>query len=172
MASKEDQEDNTEDEEIMVDSAIRLSLQTAVSNGAGTSSGRTSGPSPAAVLRAAAAERRLARNKRALARAIEKVNEEEDVKDEDEAMLDSDSQSVLSLSGSESEEEPLAKATKKKPVTVRSKAVFSSFQELRELRKNALELRKELKKEERALMAKLGRRLTPVRFHFLALERP
>jgi DNA repair protein RAD16 len=160
VASEED-EDDSEDEEIMLDAAVRLSLQTIATNGASTSSGRTLGPSPAAALRAAAAERRLARNQKALALATE-------YDDDDADASDSDSRSVTSMS----DEEPLAKKVKKpkKQTTARSKAVVTTLQDLRQRRKRALDLKKELKKEERELMAKLGRRLTHVSAYYDFLD--
>lgn len=154
------EEDNSEDEEIMVDAAVRLSLQTAISNGVGTSSGRQTGPSPAAVLRAEAAEQRLAHRKM-LAQYDEDIDEEDE--EDDDYASNSDPPSVTSPASSESEEEPLAKKGKK-AVKVRSKAVLSSLEDLRKLRKQTLAQKRELKKEERALAAKLGRRLTPVLF--------
>ncbi|KAF9449564.1 hypothetical protein P691DRAFT_812231 [Macrolepiota fuliginosa MF-IS2] len=148
----------------MVDAAVRLSLQTAASFGASTSSGRISAPNTDAVLRAAAAERRLARNGRAFARALlEATNEGNEDQDEDNDASYSGSQSVLSSSDSESEEEPLVDVTttkKKKSVTVRSRAQFSSLAELKKQGKQTPDLKKALKKEERALALKLGRRLT------------
>ncbi len=153
MASEED---NSEDEEIMVDAAVRLSLQAAVPNGAGASSGLTSGPSRAALIRAAAAEKRLARNNKLLNQISEDIDNEDD-----DDYSDSDSQSITSISDKESEEEPLSKKEKKK-AKVRSKAVISSLGDLRQHKKRELELKRALKKEERALAAKLGRRLTPV----------
>ncbi|KAF5364376.1 hypothetical protein D9756_000893 [Leucocoprinus leucothites] len=174
VASEEDGEDHSEDEEIMLDAAVRLSLQSPATNGASTSSGRTSGPSAAAILRAAAAERRLARNSRALALAIEDVFDEENEADADENVDSSESDSRMS--DSESDEEPLAKKAKKpkaakKPTALRSKAVVATFADLRQRKRQVSEVKKELKKEEKALAHKLGRRLTYAEKATIALYR-
>lgn len=144
----------------MLDAAVRLSLHSAATNGASTSSGRTSRPSAAAVLRATAVERRLARNNKASSLSIEGVLEGENEEDEEVDSSESDSR----MSGSESDEEPLAKKAKigKKPTAFNSKAVVTISADLRQHKRSPLDIRRELRKEEKELMVKLGRRLTNV----------
>jgi DNA repair protein RAD16 len=162
VLSDEDEEDDTDDEEIMVDAAVRLSLQVPNTNGASTSSGRSSGPNADAVLRAVAAERRLARNKKALVRAIEEANEDYEEDQYGVAASDSDSQDVISSFDSESNEEPLAKKKANKSTVARSKVQVMTIADMRQHKNEAALVRRELKREQRALMAKLGRRLTYV----------
>lgn len=160
MASED--EDDSEDEEIMVDAAVRLSLQAVTQNNASTSSSRTHGPSAAAMLRAATAEKRIARNQRALTRAITAAHADDESEKGENAWA-SESESARSSSGSESDEEPLAKKTQRKVTVEKSGTEFPSLKKVRlDNRNKSLEIRRELKKEERALMVKLGRRLTYV----------
>lgn len=148
---------DTEDEEIMVDAAIRSSLQTASDRVAGPSTRKVAGVSSAAMRRALAAERRLAL-----------MSAEVDC--EFETPWDSPSDQSTS-----SEEEPLAasfkskgkagsRATKKvTPLSEDSKKIMT-MSELRTARKEErmalLSARRANKKAERALISKLGRRLT------------
>lgn len=142
-----------EDEEIMLDAAVRASLQEVTANGASSSSGRPSGASPAAMLRAAAAERRLAR---------------QTVVDVDDYQMDSEVE-VSEVNGSSSDEEPLSAVAKRKgksPSKVRAKTKVVTVAEMkkrqRETRRTSLKQRRADKAEERALVKKLGRRLTHV----------
>lgn len=161
MASEED---DTEDEEIMVDAAVQLSLQDARQNNASTSSARAPRPSAAAVSRAAAAEKRIVRSQKALTRAIIAAADSDS---EDENVVYSLSESEVSSSGSESEEAPLLQ---KKAVKPSAKTVHMTFKEMKENRKQYLAERRELRKEQKALALKLGRNLTYVCFCVLSLQ--
>jgi len=143
----------------MLDAAVRLSLQSAATNGASTSSGHTSRLNAAAVLRATAAERRLARNSKASSLSIEDVFEGGTEEDKEVDSSESDSR----MSSSESDKEPLAKKAKttKKSTALSSKTV-TTLAEIHKHKTQALNIRKELRKEEKELMLKLGRRLTNV----------
>jgi DNA repair protein RAD16 len=148
---------DADDEEIMVDAAIRSSLQTASERIAGPLSRKAGGPSAASMLRAVAAERRLAR-----------MNAE--VEFEFETPWHSLSDESVS-----SEEEPLAASPKGKgkvvsiptkkvsPLSDNSKRTMT-MSELRAARKKARSAfwsaRRANKKGERALITKLGRKLT------------
>lgn len=149
--------DDSEAEELMVDAAVNISLQSARINSTTASSSRTQliSPNPAAVLRAEAAERRLAL-------AI----------DEDYAM---DVEAATASESDSEDEQPLLKKGKKnaniklKIVTVQDTSVVKHMtaSQLRkhraEQRRQANVARKQNKKEEQALMRELGRRLTYVR---------
>ncbi|EPQ59717.1 hypothetical protein GLOTRDRAFT_71378 [Gloeophyllum trabeum ATCC 11539] len=143
-------EDASEDETILMDEAVRQSLQDASNEtGAGTSSGARAG-NPKAALLAAAAERRLAASK------IEDVPE-----------YNSDA-----LDGLSEEEEPLSKVKGKKKATKKSAKKKTSdfvanfmtmddlYAERREARRRAKAERNVLKVEENKLRSKLGRKLT------------
>jgi len=147
----------------MLDAAVRLSLKSAATNGASTSSGHSSRLNVAAVLRAAAAERRLARNSKTSSLSIEDVFEGETEEDEEVDSSESDSESDSRMSGSESDEEPLAKKAKttKKSTAFSSKTITTPADIFRHKRQ-ALSIRRELRREEKQLMLKLGRRLTNV----------
>lgn len=148
---------DTEAEEIMVDAAIRCSLQTASERTAGPSSRRVATPSAASILRAVAAERRLAH-----------MNMQ--VEFEFETPWDS-----LSDQLSSSEEEPLMASSKGKgkvvsrptkkviPLSDHTKRTMT-MSDLRAAQKESraafLSARRANKKEERALISKLGRKLT------------
>ncbi|CDO74187.1 Glycosyltransferase Family 2 protein [Trametes cinnabarina] len=153
-----------DDEEVMVDAAVRESLQTArqdaehaaglSSAGAGSSKARPP-TNKAAALRAAAAERRLARAS------------EVDVID-----LTSDFEALSSES--DSEEEPLSKGKEKQA----AKAKAAKSMTLTELRKARREERKEARlrrnataTEEAKLREELGRRLTYAEKATIALRR-
>ncbi|KAF8803919.1 hypothetical protein BYT27DRAFT_7195263 [Phlegmacium glaucopus] len=152
---------DVEDEEIMVDAAIRSSLQTASENIVGSSSKRVAGLNAASLRAAVAAERRLAR-----------MNAEFE--------FETPSASQSDESSSE-EEEPLATSSKgkgkgvvPKPTKKRSKGIMT-MSKLRAARKEErsafLLARRAMKKEERALATKLGRRLTHAEKTSLALHR-
>ncbi|KAJ3505689.1 hypothetical protein NLJ89_g7288 [Agrocybe chaxingu] len=151
-------DDSEQDEEIMLDAAVRLSLQTLSQNGASSSSNRINGADTAAVLRAAAAERRLARNSKF------------DVDD----FVDYDTED---LDASSSEDEPLSKGKgKAKPAKVSSSVkksmTISKLNRARRQERRAFSAaRKENKKEERALVLKLGRSLTHAEKTTVALHR-
>lgn len=148
---------DTEDEEIMVDAAIRSSLQTTSERVAGPSSRKVAAVSAAAMRRALAAERRLAL-----------MNTE--VEFEFETPWD-----FLSDQSASSEEEPLAASSKSKgkvapratkkatPLSEDLKKIMT-MSELRRTQKEARmalsSARRANKKAERALVSKLGRRLT------------
>lgn len=150
---------DVEDEEIMVDAAIRSSLQTASERVAGPSSRKVAALSAAAMRRALAAESRLA-----LSNA--------EVEFEFETPWDNPSDQSAS-----SEEEPLAASSKSKgkvapratkkvtPLSEDSKKIMT-MSELRIAQKEARmalsSARRANKRAERALISKLGRRLTHV----------
>lgn len=158
LDSDQDLEDENDDE-IMLDAAIRESLQTArfdgaASNGAGPSSRPIASSNPAAALRAAAAERRLARANKAI-----------NVNDLDYALLnESEAKST--------DDEALfnIRAKKKKTATIRdtTSTKFMSISERRKLNREKRKFdkaanRRGTKKEELAMMKELGRPLTLVR---------
>lgn len=137
--------DSEEDDEIMLDAAVRESLETASSKVA-SSSKRATGPSREAIKRAEAAERRIARQQQL-------VSESEDF---DSEGLDASS-----------EDEPLAATTAKGKKASKSGSSRMTQSELRKLareRRSAnLTAKQAIKKEERAEVKRLGRRLTHVR---------
>lgn len=155
------------DDEIMLDAAIRESLQTArldnpSCNGAGSSSRASASSNPAAALRAAAAERRLAR-----------ANQTRDIDDCGVLELNT----LGSDAQSSSDEELLSKAKGKGKAKMPKKLAtvydttsnkFMSISQRRKLnreqRKLAAASRRGNRKEELAMMKLLGRKLTYVRF--------
>jgi DNA repair protein RAD16 len=161
----EDLFNDESDDEIMLDAAIQESLQTArldiaAHNGTSSSSRQAMSSNPAASLRAAAAERRLAHSNQAI-----DVDDFEDT----EFSLDSD---VLSSS----DEPQLKTKGKGKSATVRdtTSIKFMSISERRKLnreqRRLATASRKANKKEELAMVKLLGRRLTYVHFMCFAFS--
>ncbi|KAF9551556.1 hypothetical protein CPC08DRAFT_647581 [Agrocybe pediades] len=135
-----------------------MSLQTNIeTNGAGPSSGiRANGPSEAALRSAAAAERRLAR--------LGKNTVVEDVIDSDRSDTES------------SDEEPLSKGKSVKKVTITSSTkkpmtMAEMRQVNRQRRQAAAAERRARKQEERAMIRKLGRRLTHAERTTLALQK-
>ena len=175
LITDEDFFNNDSDEEVMLDAAIHESLQTArldnaSRNGVSSSSRASVSSNPAAVLRAAAAERRLAR-----------ANQVIDV--DDFQVIDVDELSTLTESDaqSSSDEEALSKAkgkgkskTPKKSATVYDtiSIKFMSITQRRKLnreqRKLAAASRRENRKEELAMIKQLGRPLTHVRLKISA----
>lgn len=161
----EDEDEDEADEELMVDAAVRMSLQMAnmSSNLAGSSSTQLAAPSIAAVLRAAAAERRLARGNKGV--------------DVDDSHMDMDDGDDIDASSSESDDEPLVKRGKGKgkalagkasrKVTLRDTSI-PTHMTMRNWKKEQRRLlsaaRRQNKKEELALMKELGRRLTHVSY--------
>jgi len=140
------------DEKAMLATAVRLSLQTAAqTNGAGPSSDRVSGLSPAVRRRAVAAERRLPAGR---SNAFE-CSTSEDLED---------------LSDASSEKYPLQSRTKmaeKKKVAASADGKvdisYPDFMATQKKKRTAfLSARLANKKEERALMKKLRRKLTHV----------
>ena len=148
---------DTDDEELMVGAAVQQSLQSAredqertaglTSAGAASSKARPSPTKAAAALRAAAAERRLARSSQP--EVIDLVSDSEEVS-----------------FASESEEEPLSKAKGKQAAKPRTKTKTMTLKELRELRKEerrqARARRNGTASEEAAMRKQLGRKLTYV----------
>ncbi|KAH9483020.1 ATP-dependent helicase rhp16 [Psilocybe cubensis] len=158
-----------EDEEIMIDDAVRLSLQTSQANGAGSSSNRVAGPSPAAMLRAAAAERRLARQREA--ETVENFQELDsddldEFSSEDEPLAD-----ILSSEGKGKGKE-LFTSTPTRMISSKKSMTLSELKKLAKERRSAFRnARIANKKEERALVKELGRRLTHAERTSLALRR-
>ncbi|KAH9853400.1 SNF2 family N-terminal domain-containing protein [Lenzites betulinus] len=149
-----------EDEEVVLDTAVRESLQTAREEqeraagltSAGASSSKPRSPTnKAAALRAAAAERRLAGR-------------------EQSEVIDLVSESDALLSEGESEEEPLAKGKGKQVAKSRTKKIMT-LAELREERKKARARRNATSVEEAAMRKELGRRLTYAEKSTVALHK-
>ena len=157
-----DEEQDKEDQEIMLDAAVRLSLQTASPNGAGSSSKRAAGPNPAAILRAAAAERRLAMTHRA-ANDAEFNSDDLDGIEIDEDGSSSDEE-ALSKGKGKATAKPTKKIVPMSTTSENSMTISEMRQSQRAARKAFLSARRANKKEERALITKLGRRLTHVCF--------
>ncbi|KAI0772507.1 SNF2 family N-terminal domain-containing protein [Trametes elegans] len=157
------EEDFDEDDEaVMIDGAVRQSLQTAreeqdrasglISAGAGSSKSRPP-TNKAAARRAAAAERRLAREK-----TIEVID----------LTSESGAPSVLS----ESEDEPLATKGKGKQVARPKKMTLSEMRAaIKEERKQARLRRNASAVEEAKMRQKLGRRLTHAEKATIALRK-
>jgi len=143
--------DESEAEAVMLDAAIRMSLETN-RNTAGSSASKLLSPNPDAVLRAAAAERRLNR-----------VNDVDDYpmsNDDDASLSESEDDVPLSQKGKgakKSKKGVTVYDTKKKHMTL---AQMRKVKREERLQNNAE--RKALKAAERALRAELGRPLTYV----------
>ena len=153
----DDGSSNEEDEAIMLDAAIRESLQSVRldRNGGASSSKPNASTTNAAALRAAAAEKRLAR-----------VNQSTDVDDFQMAFrTDSEAES--------SEEEPSegkgkAKAKKTSKIVKIRDTTSTKFMSMAEMKKQRAQNRKDAllaKKEEREMRKQLGRKLTRVNHH-------
>ena len=146
---------NEEDEAIMLDAAVRESLQTVDIGVASSSSKRITGPSREAQLRAAAAERRLKRRNKAI--------DVDDYAESDalDASDSSDEEPLMNISQGKGQTSP-----KSKTVSAAGPPKIMTVAEMkrarRERRLASLAGRKANKVEEKALMKKLGRRLTHV----------
>ncbi|KAF9480838.1 hypothetical protein BDN70DRAFT_877162 [Pholiota conissans] len=162
----DDEPMNEEDEEIMLDAAVRISLQETTANGASSSTGR-SGPSPAAMLRAAAAERRLA-HKNAVDVDDYQMASEASASEDDEGSSDEEPLQAVVTKGKGKAKAKAKAPAKSKPKTM---TVAEMKRARREERKIALEGRRANKAEERELVKKLGRRLTHAERTSLALRR-
>lgn len=146
---------NEEDEAIMLDAAVRESLQTADTGVASSSSNRINGPSREAQLRAAAAERRLKRRNKAI--------DVDDYAESDalDASDSSDEEPLMNSSQGKSKTSPKGKTVSAVgPPKVMTVAEMKRAR--RERRQASLAGRNANKIEEKALMKKLGRRLTHV----------
>ena len=157
--SDRDEDSMDDDEDVMVNAAIQMSLQITRPSHASSSSNNLISPNPVVALRAAATERRLTRAQKTV-----------DADDFEMAVGSDDA------SASDSEEEPLSKKGKgsfkgnptKKAVTVRDTSSIKAMTmtELRRMRRDERQRvtaeRRKNKKEELALMKQLGRRLTYV----------
>lgn len=168
----DDHMSDVDDEELMMNAAIRLSLQTAhldATQSTGASSSRplpSLSSSPAAALRAAAAERRLAQAKK-------EIIDVDDLSDFDDAISSDLSDEPLQKGKGKSKakggKKVATKSKASKAVTVRdtSKPTHMTVAEHRrsrlEARRLATAAKRANKQEELALMRKLGRRLTYVR---------
>jgi DNA repair protein RAD16 len=160
-------EDEEEDEEIMVDAAVLLSLQTMSANGAGTSD-CVAGSSPAAILRAAAAERRLARRNQMVEIGDSiafKTSGALDVYDDDPASSVSSDEEPLS----KGKLKPSAKPTKQ--ISAMKKRTMTDAEKRKVERTAYLSSRRANKAKERDLIRKLGRRLTHVSTGFPILSK-
>lgn len=150
-------EDDHEAEALMLDAAIRMSFETN-RNVASSSATQIVSPNPAAVLRAAAAERRVTR-----------ANKDIDVDDypmggnDDAWSSDADSDLPLSKKGKKG---PTKNGKKGVTVHDTTKKKHMTLAELRKAKKEDRRkfntARKELKAEEQALRKELGRALTYV----------
>lgn len=146
-----------EDEEIMLDAAVRESLQTVEPNGAGSSSSNSiNGPSAAARLRAAAAERRLARKNKTI--DVDDYEEAQSSGCELNAFSSSDEEPLINSFRSKGQGEAMSQTTS--PPKIMTVADLKRAR--REARQASRMGRNANKKEERALMKKLGRKLTHV----------
>lgn len=160
-------EDEEEDEEIMVDAAVLMSLQTVSANGVGTS-GCVAGPSPAAILRAVATERRLARRNQMV-----EVGDSITFKNSGALDIDDDDPASDISSG----EEPLLKGKLKssakptKQISAMKKRTLTDAEKRKVERTAYLSSRRANKAKERDLIRKLGRRLTHVSTGFLTLSK-
>ena len=162
-------DEDSAQEEIMLDAAVRMSLQTAAQNGAGPSSGRVTGSKSVAVKYAAAAERRLATGMRAMTDA----KDDEDMSD----LSDISSEEVEPSSKGKGKTKKVVPRAPKGPMgaltwaTWEAANVTISFTEWKakqkNLRKGLLAARRANKAEERAMIKKLGRRLTHVSRFFV-----
>ncbi|KAJ7047850.1 SNF2 family N-terminal domain-containing protein [Mycena alexandri] len=163
MPSHDDLEADDVEDEIMLDAAIRLSLQRP--NVGSSSSSKLVSANPDAVLRARAAEARFAAAKRGV----------DDVVDDSQMLVDDDlesRESDLSTPPDSGDDEPLAegsasctKAAGKKKTTVRSAPKKpTTLKELRKRRREARQAaqlaRRPYHLEEQALRKELGRKLT------------
>ncbi|KAJ7087303.1 DNA repair protein rad16 [Mycena belliarum] len=155
--------EDIDDEDIMVDAAINMSLQGP--NVASSSSSRLVSTNPHALLRARAAEARFAAAKRGVDDTV------------DDSQMDVDASDLSSAPDSD-EDLPKGKTAGskgKKKVTVRSTSKKMTMRELREQRREA-RLRAKLAKrenhlEEAALKKKLGRKLTYAEKSTIALHK-
>ncbi|KAJ7590563.1 SNF2 family N-terminal domain-containing protein [Mycena floridula] len=164
-----DEDMDVDDEDIMMDAAIQLSLlqgRRGSSQASGSSRPTAISPNPLAALRAAAAEKRIAR-----------ANKSIDIEDVDIALS----------SDEDSDSEPIAKKTKgkgkgKAPAKTKAKGktpdVVSTIMTIAEMRRQKKEARSKLlaerqeaKKEEMALRLKLGRKLTHAEKTTIALHK-
>ena len=154
-------------EEIMLDAAVRMSLQTAAqSNGAGPSSGRVTGSNSVAVQCAAAVERRLATGMRAMADAEddEDLSELSDISSE-EVQVPSKGKGKAKKVAPKGRMGPLSWAAWQAANVTMSFADWKAKQ--KNLVKELLAARRANKAEERAMINKLGRRLTHVSRFFI-----
>lgn len=154
---KAEEPDSEEDEALMLSVAVQSSLETARRNAPSSSSARVTSVNPAAILRAAAAERRLA-----LANAAVEIDVNDYPMTDDDPMSGSDADVPLfkPVKGK--------KANKKKQAEVRdtSKPKHMTMAQLRKQKREARQRAKleqnQYKAEENALKKKLGRKLTNV----------
>jgi DNA repair protein RAD16 len=163
LSSPELDDDEEADEELMVDAAIQMSLQTArldgsSSGGAGPSSRPKISASRAA---AAAAERRLAHSKKGV-----------DELESDAAVFETESEAMSSESEPLFEGKGKGKKKKNQSAQIRDTSAATSMtimemkKKRREDRRRALVERQANKTEERASAKKLGRKLTWVCVNF------
>jgi len=159
-------EDEDRDEEIMVDAAVLMSLRTVSANGVGTSS-HVTGPSFAAALRAAAAERRIASRYQTLYVGDSMAFENAVLDDSDDDLA----------SATSSNEEPLAKgklrqtANPTKMITASKKKTMTNALRRKTERTMYLSSRRVNEAEKRDLVRKLGRKLTYVSTRISTLSR-
>jgi len=157
-------DEDEEAEEIMLDAAVRMSLQTAARNNrAGPSFERVTGPSSVAVKCAANAERRLAISTRPMA------DDEDDEDLSDLSDISSEEVQVSSKGNGKVKKAPDVPKGRLGPLTWaawQAANVSMSFAEWKArqkiLFKDLLAARRANKAEERAMIRKLGRRLTHV----------
>lgn len=167
VASEEEFDDedanSSDDEATMMQAAIEMSLQTSSPDVASSSSKKLVSANPAAILRAAAAERRLGLAKKGL-NTVDDFGMEVD--DDSDHNRPSDSENEVPLS--RKRKAPSKGKSTKKAVTIRKTSKkHMTMPEMRlsrrEERQRANAEKRESKKEEMALRKKLGRKLTAVR---------
>ncbi|KAH6896485.1 DNA repair protein rad16 [Coprinopsis sp. MPI-PUGE-AT-0042] len=165
-----DSEADEEDDEIMLEAGLRESLQISSSNGRNgesSSSGARRGPGGAAELAAAAAERRIANKQKAVTLDAEEFMMGSDSDEEDGLALDSGSGSDSDAKG-KGKAEPTWGATE---ATVKKSMTLADLRRAKKIERDAkAQLKRYLKKKERALAQVLGRPLSHSEKNSLALQ--
>jgi DNA repair protein RAD16 len=175
LITDEDFFNNDSDEEIMLDAAIHESLQTArldnaSRNGVSSSSRASVSSNPAAVLRAAAAERRLARANQVIDVDDFQVIDVDELSTltESDAQSSSDEEALSKVKGKGKSKAPKKSATVYDTTSTKFMSITQRRKLNREQRKLAAASRRENRKEELAMIKQLGRPLTHVRLKISA----
>ncbi|KAF7297296.1 ATP-dependent helicase rhp16 [Mycena indigotica] len=187
QAVDEDDEEDIDDDTVMIDAAIQMSLETQNS----VNSTKLVSPNPQAILRARAAEARIASAKNGKANLVDDSSMVLDASDSEEEVplrkkkapkktkkvQDEEFDDELSAMSSEEYESdaPISRGKGKSKVTIKPKAKSMTMAELRRQRKQE-RLRKRAERrvnimEERALRKKLGRKLTYAEKSTIALHK-
>lgn len=180
----QDSEADEEDDEIMLEAGIRESLQiSSGKNGESSSSAARRGPGGAAALAATAAERRLAKGRKAVTVDAEEFMMDADLNSDEESAMDSasGSDSDVPLTGkgkgkakakgkgkATTQPEPTWGATAE---TVKKSMTMADLRRVKREEKNAkTQLKLYLRKKQRALARELGRPLSHSEKNSLALQ--